>query len=111
MTSRVEYNKALYKRGSVALWIDDSAIGLWQCNNHHGKRSRGCQYSGAAIEAVLIIKGIFSLLLLALKGFIDFVFEQLRLSESLHLFSQDKGKCSRSVATLEISWWVATVVA
>lgn len=29
ITNWAEYNKALYKRGSVTFWIDDSAIDAW----------------------------------------------------------------------------------
>ena len=49
----VEYNKALCKRG------------------------RGFQYSDTAIEAALMIKGIFFLPLRDLQGFIDSIFELL----------------------------------
>lgn len=53
ITNWAEYNKALCKRG------------------------RGFQYSDTAIETALMIKGIFSLSLRALQGFIDSVFELL----------------------------------
>lgn len=77
ITNWAEYNKALCKRGSVTFWIDDSAIDAWQCKIHHSKRGRGFQYSDTAIETALMIKGIFSLPLRALQGFIDSVFELL----------------------------------
>lgn len=69
-----EYNEALCKRGSVTFWIDDSAVEAWQCKNHHGKRGRGFQFSDTAIETALMVKGIFSLPLRALQGFIDSIF-------------------------------------
>ncbi len=77
ITNWAEYNKALCKRGSVTFWIDDSAIDAWQCKTHHGKRGRGFQYSDTAIETALMIKGIFSLPLRALQGFIDSIFKLL----------------------------------
>ena len=77
ITNWAEYNKALCKRGSVTFWIDDSAIDAWRCTTHHGKRGRGFQYSDTAIETALMIKGIFSLPLRALQGFIDSIFELL----------------------------------
>ena len=64
-----EYNKALCKRGSVTVWIDDSAVKASQSNSHHGKRGRGFQFSDTAIERALMVKGIFSLTLRALQGF------------------------------------------
>lgn len=75
ITNWAEYNKALCKRGSVTFWIDDTAVDAWRCKTHHGKRGRGFQYSDTAIETALMIKGIFSLPLRALQGFIDSIFE------------------------------------
>lgn len=54
--------------------IDDLAVEAWQCKSHHGKRGRGFQFSDTAIETALMIKGIFSLPLRALQGFIDSIF-------------------------------------
>ncbi|MFA0492255.1 IS5 family transposase [Vibrio sp. 10N.222.54.B11] len=79
ITNWAEYNKALCKRGSVTFWIDDSAVDAWRCKAHHGKRGRGFQYSATAIETALMIKGIFSLPLRALQGFIDSIFELLEV--------------------------------
>ena len=79
ITNWAAYNKALCKRGSVTFWIDDSAVDAWQCKIHHGKRGRGFQYSDTAIETTLMIKGIFSLPLRALQGFIDSIFELLKV--------------------------------
>ncbi|MEZ8577603.1 IS5 family transposase [Vibrio splendidus] len=79
ITNWAEYNKALCKRGSVTFWIDDSAVDAWRCKAHHGKRGRGFQYSDTAIETGLMIKGIFSLPLRALQGFIDSIFELLEV--------------------------------
>ncbi|MEZ8292011.1 MULTISPECIES: IS5 family transposase [Vibrio] len=79
ITNWAEYNKALCKRGSVTFWIDDSAVDAWRCKAHHGKRGRGFQYSDTAIETALMIKGIFSLPLRALQGFIDSIFELLEV--------------------------------
>jgi hypothetical protein len=80
ITNWAEYNKALCKRGSVTFWIDDSAVDAWRCNTHHGKRGRGFKYSDTAIETALMIKGIFSLPLRALQGFIDSIFELMDVS-------------------------------
>ncbi|MDH5934518.1 IS5 family transposase, partial [Vibrio splendidus] len=77
ITNWAEYNKALCKRGSVTFWIDDSAVDAWRCKAHHGKRGRDFQYFDTAIEAALMIKGVFSLPLRALQGFIDSIFELL----------------------------------
>ena len=77
ITNWAEFNKALSKRGSVTFWIDDTPVDAWRCKTHHGKRGRGFQYSDTAIETALMIKGVFSLPLRALQGFIDSIFELL----------------------------------
>ena len=100
ITNWAEYNKALCKRGSVTFWIDDSAIDAWQCKTHHGKRGRGFLYSDTAIETALMIKGIFSLPLRALQGFIDSVFELL----DVPLTSPDYTCISKRSKTIQVKY-------
>ena len=100
ITNWAEYNTALCKRGSVTFWIDDSAIDAWQCKTHHGKRGRGFQYSDTAIETALMIKGIFSLPLRALKGFIDSIFELL----DIPLTSPDYTCISKRSKTVQVKY-------
>ncbi|HFQ4941535.1 TPA: IS5 family transposase [Vibrio vulnificus] len=100
ITNWAEYNKALCKRGSVTFWIDDSAINAWQCKTHHGKRGRGFQYSDTAIETALMIKGIFSLPLRALQGFIDSIFKLL----DVPLTSPDYTCISKRSKTVQVRY-------
>ncbi|HAS24420.1 MAG TPA: IS5 family transposase [Vibrio sp.] len=100
ITNWAEYNKALCKRGSVTFWIDDSAIDVWKCKTHHGKRGRGFQYSDTAIETALMIKGIFSLPLRALQGFIDSIFELL----DVPLTSPDYTSISKRSKTVQVKY-------
>ncbi|HGS4466694.1 TPA: IS5 family transposase, partial [Vibrio metschnikovii] len=100
MTNWTEYNKALCKRGSVTFWIDDSAIDAWQCKTHHGKCGRGFQYSDTAIETALMIKGIFSLPLRALQGFIDSIFKLL----DVPLTSPDYTCISKRSKTVQVKY-------
>lgn len=95
-----EYNKALCKRGSVTFWIDDSAVEAWQCKSHHGKRGRGFQFSDTAIETALMIKGIFSLSLRALQGFIDSIFALMNLP----LRSPDYTSISKRSKTVQVKY-------
>ena len=55
------HNRAWVNRGSVTFWLDDKAIEVWHCQEHHGGRGRGFQFSDTAIETALMIKAIFSL--------------------------------------------------
>ena len=100
ITNWAEYNKALCKRGSVTFWIDDSAIDAWRCTTHHGKRGRGFQYSDTTIETALMIKGIFSLPLRALQGFIDSIFELL----DVPLTSPDYTCISKRSKTVQVKY-------
>lgn len=100
ITNWAEYNKALCKRGSVTFWIDDTAIDAWQCKTHHGKRGRGFQYSDTAIETALMLKGIFSLPLRTLQGFIDSIFELL----DVPLTSPDYTCISKRSKTVQIKY-------
>ncbi|MEZ8654934.1 IS5 family transposase, partial [Vibrio splendidus] len=100
ITNWAEYNKALCKRGSVTFWIDDSAVDAWRCKAHHGKRGRGFQYSDTAIETALMIKGIFSLPLRALQGFIDSIFELLEVP----LTSPDYTCISKRSKTVQVKY-------
>ena len=79
ITNWSEYNQALVNRGSITFWIDAAAIDAWHCDTHHGRRGRGFQYSDTAIETALILKGLFKLPLRALEGFINSIFELMRV--------------------------------
>ncbi len=95
-----EYNRALCKRGSVTFWIDDSAVEAWQCKSHHGKRGRGFQFSDTAIETALMVKGIFSLPLRALQGFIDSIFALMNVP----LRSPNYTSISKRAKTVEVKY-------
>ena len=56
-----QYNQALVQRGSLTIWMDESAIQQWLCHTHHGRRGRGFHYSDTAIETALMLKGLFNL--------------------------------------------------
>ena len=88
------------KRGSVTFWIDDTAVDAWRCKTHHGKRGRGFQYSDTAIETALMIKGVFSLPLRALQGFIDSIFELL----DVPLTSPDYTCISKRSKTVQVKY-------
>ncbi|MEZ9906704.1 transposase, partial [Vibrio breoganii] len=100
ITNWAEYNKALCKRGSVGYWIDDSAVDVWRCKTHHRKRGRGFKYSDTAIESALMMKGIFSLPLRALQGFIDSIFELMEVP----LTSLDYTCISKRSKTVQVKY-------
>lgn len=77
ITNWAEYNMALYKRGSVAFGINDSATDAWQCKINNGLCGRGFQYSDTAIEIAMRIKGIFYFHYVPVQVFTDTIFKLL----------------------------------
>ena len=100
VTNWPEYNRALTQRGSITFWVDESAIEAWTCTKHHGKRGRGFQFSDVAIETALIVKGVFSLPLRSLQGFIDSIFSLMNVP----LRSPNYSSISKRAKTVEIKY-------
>ena len=72
-------------RGSLTIWMDESAIQQWHCHTHHGRRGRGFNYSDTAIKTALMIKGLFNLPLRALEGFINSLFKLMAVPQLTRL--------------------------
>ncbi|ROQ24193.1 IS5 family transposase [Gallaecimonas pentaromativorans] len=73
------YNRGLINRGLPGFWMDKAAITGWYCPQHHGKRGRCFEYSDTAIETALMLKALFKLPLRALEGFINSLFQLMKL--------------------------------
>ena len=75
-TSRVcnwpDYNKALIRRGSITLWIDES---VFTHEPAQGERGRPFQYANSLIEAALTLKSLFHLSYRSLQGFLASLLE------------------------------------
>ena len=71
-----EYDRALVKRGSLTLWIDEDVRREW---NYTGPAQRGAQftYSDLAVEAMLSLKEVFHLPNRATEGLGRSIFELL----------------------------------
>ena len=81
-----EYNSALKARGSLTLWMDESAISNWIKKPRPGEKRRpGAQtvYSDLAIKCLLTVKAVFHLPLRATEGFARSLIEIMRLSGKL----------------------------
>ena len=79
ITHWATYNKALIHRGSLTLWLDESAIQAWYDKPNMSSRGRPQRYSELAISTVLMLKRIFRLTLRAAQGFIDSIFTLMKL--------------------------------
>ncbi|MFT5708783.1 MAG: hypothetical protein ACI9ES_003087 [Oceanospirillaceae bacterium] len=81
-------------------WIDESAMEVWTCNQHHGKRGRGFQFSDVTIETALMMKGVFYLPLRSLQGFINSIFSLINVP----LRSPNYSSISKRAKTVEIKY-------
>lgn len=73
------YNKALRQRGSLTVWLDESAITAWTEKAQPEGRGRPLHYTDMTITTVLMMKRVFNLPLRALQGFVDSIFKLLEL--------------------------------
>jgi len=64
-----EYNAALVRRGSLTIWLDESALSGWLHGERSGKRGASPTYSEAAIQAILQLKAVYHLPLRGAQGF------------------------------------------
>lgn len=85
-----EYNSALEARGSITVWMDESAISSWIEKPRAGlrpgeKRRPGAPmiYSDLAIRCMLTLRAIYHLPLRATEGFARSVLELMRLAGKL----------------------------
>lgn len=72
-----DYNRALRKRGSVALWISEDSELYWYARGHSGGRGAPRKYSDAAIQLALSVKVQFGLSLRATQGFLKSLFKMM----------------------------------
>ena len=92
-----EYNRALVRRGSLTVWVDQEALDAW---NHQGPPRWGAKfvYSDTAIQCLLTIRAVFHLPLRATQGMAQSVFELMGLDLEVPHYST----LSRRAAALEV---------
>ena len=93
------YNKALRQRGSLTIWLDESAIAAWTESAQPEGRGRPLYYTDMAITTVLMMKRVFNLPLRALQGFVDSIFNMM----SLPLRSPNYSLVSKRAKSVSIS--------
>lgn len=99
ITNWPAYNKALRQRGSLTVWLDESAVAAWTDSAQPEGRGRPLYYTDMAITTVLMMKRVFNLSLRALQGFVDSIFKLMGLS----LLCPDYSLVSRRAKTVKIS--------
>ena len=81
-----EYNRALKARGSLTLWMDESAIKGWTRKPKPGeklRRGHPVVYTDMAIRCMLTLKAVFHLSLRATEGFASSLIEIMHLPREL----------------------------
>ena len=75
-----DYNKALTRRGSLTLWIDQSIIDSWINSAKSGRPGSSFKYADSAILALLAVGQLFHLPLRQTQSFASSVFHLLNIS-------------------------------
>lgn len=95
----VHLQQALRQRGSLTVWLDESALSAWTDNSVPERRGRPLHYIDMAITTVLMVKRVFNLSLRALQGFVDSIFTLMKLPLCCH----DCTLVSRRAKTVNIN--------
>jgi hypothetical protein len=82
-----DYNKALVRRGSLTLWIDDEARRSWLNTARTGCRGAPQTYADVAIVCTLTLSAIYHLPLRATTGLVVSLFELLRVELAVPHYS------------------------
>lgn len=87
LTNWPEYNKALIKRGSFTLWLDEGTLAQWY---YQGTRNPGglFRYSDQCIQAALAIKSVFRLAFRQTQGLIKSLLEAMKMELQVPSYTQ-----------------------
>src|SRR3978361_1346471 len=88
------YEAGLCRRGSLTLWIEDAALECWQTIGPSGQ----ARYTGAAIQASLMLRAAFKLALRQIEGQMTSVLSLMGLTIS----APDHTTVSRRAVTLPV---------
>lgn len=94
-----DYNNALVQRGNIAFWFPDDLAKHWFF--HGDKTGRGSfkTYSDDAIQLCLTIKSVFKLTLRATEGFVNSIFQLMKIP----LVSPDYSLLSKRAGDLPVN--------
>jgi hypothetical protein len=93
-----DYNSALVRRGSLTLWVEQSAADKWRDTSAPVRRGRRRLYSGLAITCALTLREVSHLPLRATQGLVASVLRLLGTDLSAPHYST----LSRRAARLEV---------
>jgi hypothetical protein len=82
------YNKSLINRGRITLWVDEKSIQGWYEDKKTSTRGRPNKYSDTAIMMMLMLKQVFRLTLRSCKGFVESLFELMKLEMEIPCYTR-----------------------
>jgi hypothetical protein len=92
------YNKALVRRGSLSLWIDERSINTWLNTDSPARRGRRRIYADVAIYCALTLREVYHLPLRATQGLVCSVMHLLKID----LLVPDYSTLSRRARHLQV---------
>ena len=93
-----EYNASLCNRGSLTVWVEESALQQWYNHERSGNRGASNTYSDVAIEMMLMLKSLYRLKLRQVTGFVGSIFSLMHLELNV----PDYSTLSRRQSTLDV---------
>jgi hypothetical protein len=93
-----DYNKALVRRGSLTLWVEQRAVNRWHDTAAPARRGRRRLYSDLAITCALTLREVYGLPLRSTQGLVSSVLRLL----GAELPAPHYSTLSRRAATLEV---------
>jgi hypothetical protein len=93
-----DYNSALVRRGSLTLWVEQSAVNKWRDTAAPVRRGRRRFYSDLAITCALTLREVYHLPLRSTQGLVSSVLRLLGADSPAPHYST----LSRRAATLEV---------
>jgi IS5 family transposase len=94
-----EYNASLKQRGSLTIWVNSDATANWTTDELSGEPGASPTYTDLAIETMATVQAIFSLPGQQTQGFLQSLFELMKLN----LPVPDHSTLSRRRRDLEIT--------
>jgi hypothetical protein len=79
ITNWPEYNRALVQRGALTFWFPEDIGTIWFHREGHEGRGLSKTFSDAALQVCLMLRLVYKLPLRGLEGFVNSLFELLRL--------------------------------
>jgi hypothetical protein len=93
-----DYNKALVRRGSLTLWVEQGAVNRWRDTTTPVRRGRRRFYSDLAITCALTLREVYHLPLRSTRGLVSSVLRLL----GTDLPAPHYSTLSRRAATLDV---------